>query len=420
MLKNKRGDMTPYNMSRKPAKQNPLLMPLIWGGSYLMTRPFHLKIEKRNLTGLKPPYLVLSTHQGFSDYYIAPLAMFPHRAAYVSDLEGFAAFGDGLYRGLGCIPKRRYVSDISVVRNMRHALANRQSVVVFPESRHSNVGITANLPHNLGKLAKIMGVPLVILRVNGSYLANPFWDEEHTRKVPLRASMECIFTAEEIQKRSSEEIQLQIERHLTYDEYRYQQENGILITGGKRARGLHKALYRCKSCGVKYHMESARTTLRCQKCGAQWELSQDGWLVNADGKIHIPSWYAWERDMALEEIEPMIFQVSVEALPNHKGFVPLGQGSLQLDFDRFTLMVAGRTLEFPHKIRESVQTEYNYRSRGMCIVLSTWDCSYYIYSDDIRFQPTEIQFMGEYFYSVARGIFPPSARGLSAADSPCL
>ena len=38
------------------------------------------------------------------------------------------------------------------------------------------------------------------------------------------------------------------------------------------------------------------------------------------------------------------------------------------------------------------------------------DCSYYIYSDDIRFQPTEIQFMGEYFYSVARGIFPPSAR----------
>ena len=48
---------------------------------------------------MKPPYLVLSTHQGFSDYYIAPLALFPHRANYVSDMEGFAAFErDWLYR----------------------------------------------------------------------------------------------------------------------------------------------------------------------------------------------------------------------------------------------------------------------------------------------------------------------------------
>lgn len=115
--------MTPYNMARKPSKQNPFLLPLIWGGSYLMTRPFHLKITKNKMNNIKPPYLVLSTHQGFSDYYIAPLAMFPHRAVYVSDMEGFAAFGNGLYRGLGCIAKRRYVPDISVVQNMRYALS---------------------------------------------------------------------------------------------------------------------------------------------------------------------------------------------------------------------------------------------------------------------------------------------------------
>lgn len=390
--------MTPYNMARKPLKQNPFLLPLIWGGSYLMTRPFHLKITKKKMNNIKPPYLVLSTHQGFSDYYIAPLAMFPHRAVYVSDMEGFAAFGNGLYRGLGCIAKRRYVPDISVVRNMRYALSKKQSVVVFPESRHSNVGTTALLPDNLGRLAKIMGAPLVTLSVNGSYLANPFWDEEHTRKLPIRASLECIFTAEELKKHSAKEIQTRIEKYLTYDEYRYQQENGILITGPKRAEGLHKALYQCKSCGAKYHMESCGTILRCLSCGTQWELSEDGWLVNAGDKIHIPSWYEWERDMTQRETEPMTFQVTVEALPNEKGFIPLGRGSLQLDSEKFTLQIAGQTLEFPHKIRESVQTEYNYRKRGMCIILSTRDCSYYIYSKDSHFQPTEIQFIGEYLY----------------------
>ena len=399
MLKNKSGDMTPYNMGRKPSKQNPFLLPVIWGGSYLLTRPFHLKITKKNMDIVKPPYLVLSTHQGFSDYYIAPLAMFPHRAMYVSDMEGFAAFGNRLYRGLGCIAKRRYVSDISVVQNMRYALANKQSVVVFPESRHSDVGTTAQLPDNMGKLAKIMEVPLVILSVNGSYLANPFWDEEHTRKLPIRASLECIFTAEEIKKHSPKEIQMRIEEKLSYDEYRYQQENGILITDPKRAEGLHKPLYQCRSCGTKYHMESSKTFLRCRSCHARWELSEDGWLVNAGEKVHIPEWYEWERNMASQEINPVEFQVTVEALPNEKGFIPLGRGSLRLDFDKFTLQVASQTLEFPHKIRESVQTEYNYRGKGMCIVLSSRDCSYYIYSEDPHFQPTEIQFIGEYLYS---------------------
>ena len=118
MLDNKRADMTPFPMNRRPVKQYPFLLPLIWGVSYLATRKFDLKITKSKMEGLKPPYLVISTHQGFSDYYIAPLAVYPHRANYVSDMEGFAAFGDWLYRGVGCIGKRRFVSDYSVVRNI--------------------------------------------------------------------------------------------------------------------------------------------------------------------------------------------------------------------------------------------------------------------------------------------------------------
>ena len=82
ILTNKTKDMTPFDMKRKPSKQYPFLMPLIWGASYLMTRPFHMKICKVHMENVKPPYLVLSTHQGFTDYYIGPLAMFPHRVAY--------------------------------------------------------------------------------------------------------------------------------------------------------------------------------------------------------------------------------------------------------------------------------------------------------------------------------------------------
>ncbi len=413
MLTNKKKDMTPFDMNRPPMKQKWYLMPIIWGGSWVMTRQFGLKIKKKNIENLKPPYLVISTHQGFSDYYIAPLALFPHRTNYVSDMEGFAAFGEWLYRAIGCIGKRRYVSDMTVVKNMKLALDGGQSVVVYPESRHCNVGTTSYIPKNMGKLAKMMKVPLVVLSVHGSYLANPFWDEEHTRKVPMEATLEGVYTAEQIAVLSAEQIQQTIEEKLQYDEYAWQQSQGIKITGKNRAEGLHKALYQCYSCGEEFSMKSGGSRLWCEKCGAQWELTEDGWLQDVEAEpdgqksgaaIHIPHWYEWQRGNVERELKQgdfeLTFRVLVEALPNAKGFVGLGKGVLTMDEKGFTLEISGRdTIFFPHCTRESVQTEYNYRGKGMAIVLSTKDCCYYFYSQEKHFNPTKLQYAGEYLYT---------------------
>ncbi len=419
MLTNKKKDMTPFDMSRKPVKQKWYLMPLVWFGSFFMTRQFHLKITKSMDKELKPPYLVIATHQGFSDYYIAPLALFPHRANYVSDMEGFAAFGDWLYRAIGCIGKRRYVSDISVVKNIFHGLQKKQIVVIYPESRHSNVGTTSYIPKNLGKLVKMTKVPLVILSAHGSYLANPFWDEERTRKTPMSAHLESVYTAEEIAHLSAEEIQRTIEEKLAYDEYGWQQDNHIAIKETFRAEGLHKALYQCISCGRENAMQSKGSTLTCTHCNRSWELNEEGYLEDmnmtdstplsskeATGKkIHIPHWYETQRENVIHELQSndysATYKVRVEALPNAKGFVLLGEGTLTLDKECFTLTCGDTCLTFPHAIRESVQTEYNYRGRGMAIVLSTKDCCYYIYGTEPHFQPTKLQFIGEYYYRLA-------------------
>ena len=414
MLINKKKDMTPFDMKKSPVKQKWYLMPLIWGGSWLMTRQFGLKIKKKNMQGFQPPFLVISTHQGFSDYYITPLALFPYRANYVSDMEGFAAFGEWLYRAIGCIGKRRFVSDALVVKNIRYALDRKQSVVVYPESRHSNVGTTAYIPPNMGKLVKMMKVPLVILSAHGSYLANPFWDEEHTRKVPMEAMLEGVYTAEEVEKLTAREIQETIEEKLQYDEYRWQQENHIHITDKKRAEGLHKALYQCMSCGTEFGMKSKEASLSCERCNAQWELTTLGYLkpVGEDlarqdtEKVQIPDWYEWQRSNVIEEITAgkymAAFSVHVEALPNSKGFVDLGNGTLTQDEKGFLLKVGEKQWFFDHASRESVQTEYNYRGKGMGIILSTRDCCYYIYSQEENFNPTKIQFAGEYFHQKER------------------
>lgn len=418
MLVNKQKDMTPYDLKRRPAKQYPFLLPLIWGGSYALTRQFGLKIEKINMTGIKPPFLVIGTHQGFSDYYIGPLSVYPRRAMYVSDMEGFAGFGNWLYRGIGCIGKRRFVADYNVISNIRYAIKNKQIVFVYPESRHSNIGTTGYIPKDMGRLVKLLKVPVVTLSCNGSYLANPFWNEAQTRKVPIRARMECIYTVDTLADASPEEIQVRIESALVYDEYAYQHEAGFLIKDNDRAVGIHKALYMCHKCGRPYEMSSSGSTLRCGACGSVFELSEDGWLIDmrtpdhsdTSDRIHPPSWYEWQRSRVIEALEAdgienlrREYKVRVEALPNHKGFVELGEGSLELNGIEYILKFkdvngVDTEIKFPHRIRESVQTEYDYRGKGQAIVLSTQDCCYYLYSEALDFWPTEQQFIGEYLY----------------------
>ncbi|HOO80758.1 MAG TPA: hypothetical protein PLQ04_10300, partial [Lachnospiraceae bacterium] len=101
------------------------------------------------------------------------------------------------------------------------------------------------------------------------------------------------------------------------------------------------------------------------------------------------------------------YEVRVEALPNEKGFVSLGEGELLLGQDAFKLTYTNldgkrAQIVFPHYNRESVQTEYNYRKRGPCIVLSTQDCCYYLYSKQKDFNPTRLQFIGEQLFKQTR------------------
>ena len=170
MLDNKKENMKPFDMYAPPVTTPWPLMPLIRGISFVMTRANHLKIRKTGMDNVKAPFFVIATHQGFSDYYITPLALKPYRPNYVSDMEGFAAFGKRVYRATGCIGKRRYVPDLSVMQNIGKAFEMGNPVVIYPESRHSNVGTTSLLPKNLGRLAKLFAkkynTPRVILKAH--------------------------------------------------------------------------------------------------------------------------------------------------------------------------------------------------------------------------------------------------------------
>ena len=50
---------------------------------------------------------------------MTPLALFPHRANYVSELEGFEYYGEWIYRQAGCLGTRKFVDDMALIKNIK-------------------------------------------------------------------------------------------------------------------------------------------------------------------------------------------------------------------------------------------------------------------------------------------------------------
>ena len=177
-------------------------------------------------------------------------------------------------------------------------MLNRGDIfVMYPEARYANVGTSSELPVSVGKLVKLMGVPLVTLNMHGNYLQQPIWNLKMRKGVHLEAEMKVLFTSEELKTASVDEINSALKEALSYDEYKWQLEQKMKIDVPFRAEGLHMPLYKCRSCQKEGTMQSKGSEIFCTSCGASWNMNEYGQLESKNSssesceKIHIPDWY---------------------------------------------------------------------------------------------------------------------------------
>lgn len=412
----KKINATPFDTKRVPPKQNLFLMPFIWLACFILTRSGRLKIKKVNMKGLKPPYLVLGTHHAFMDFYVTPLALFPYRANYVSELEGFEAYGEWLYRQVGCLGTRKFISDVDLVKNIQRVMKRKGILVLYPEARYANVGTSSELPASVGKLIKMLKVPVVVINMQGNYLQSPIWNLAKRKGVKLNTTVTKVLTPAQIMEMSVSDINKVVAEKMQYDEYKYQADNNIKISYKERAKGLHLPLYQCPVCKKEFCMVSEGINLSCSHCKAKWEMDELGKLVKVIGGdvagldfSHIPNWYEWERKQVEKQIDAGKYhldcRVKIEALPNAVNFIDCGEGRLKHKKEGFYLTFYDyrkeqeTTMFFSSKSLFSIHTEYDYRSKkGQCVTLSTSADTYFIYPLEEGFNATKIQFATEYLY----------------------
>lgn len=296
-------------------------------------------IEKINMDGLKPPYIVLSNHTQFADLMISFRATHPYRFNNVATVDGFVGM-EKIMEKLGCACHRKYTTDISLVRAVNKVIHEYGDILyMYPEARYTNIGTTALIPDVVAKLVKKNKVPLVVMIHHGNYLNAPFWDFRQYRKVPFKATMKQVLTAEQVKTMSVDEINEVIQREMYYDDYKWQKENNIRITESFRADGLNKVLYKCPHCLAEGRTVGKGTLLSCEACGKQWEMTELGEMRALNGETefsHIPDWYEWERECVRKELLMGTYRfednVHIYSLPGVE-FIDLGEGRVTHDLE---------------------------------------------------------------------------------------
>ena len=219
-------------------------------------------------------------------------------------------------RMLGCIPTRKFVPDITLIRDIAYSINhNHTSVLMYPEASYSFDGTATPLPRHLGVLLKKLGVPVVMITTYGSFSRDPLYNNLQNRKVKVSATMECLLSPEEIASKSVEELDAILDKAFDLDYFRWQSENKVRITEPFRADGLHRILYRCPNCQTEGAMEGAGETLTCHKCGKTWKLDEYGRLAAVEGPTefpHIPDWYRWEREQVRLSIADGSYHLDTE------------------------------------------------------------------------------------------------------------
>ncbi len=357
------------------------------------------------------PCLILMNHSSFTDLKIAYRVFFPRRLSIVATTDSFVGKG-WLMRLLGCIPTQKFVSDMTLIRDMHFALSKRKSsVLMFPEAGYSLDGRATVLPRHLGVLLKRLKAPVVTVTTYGAYHRDPLYNGLRKRSVPVSAKVKCILTPEESREKSLDELDAMIAEAFDFDQFAWQKESGVVVDEPFRAEGLHRMLYQCADCGARGCMTGKGVHLTCEKCGKAHMLQEDGTLRATAGATrfaHIPDWFDWQRQQVEAEIASGAYhldaEVSIAMLVDDKALYQVGEGRLTHDAEGFHLTGCDGKLDYrqPNTASHSLNVDYYWYEIGDMISIGDRDALYYCFPRE-KDVVTRTRLAQETFYRMQKG-----------------
>ncbi len=378
---------------RKPKKVSLLWRILL----YLVSKPtlikFHYKLRKVGMDKLskREPCLFLMNHSSFTDMKMAAASLFPRRFNIICTYDAFMG-KNWLMKQIGCIPTHKYVNDVSLVRNMMHAVKkNKSSILMYPEACYSCDGKTTVLPESLGGFIKMLGIPVVMITTFGAFARDPLYNNLQIRKVKISAEMKYILSADDVKEKSADELNKIVGECFDLDYFKWQQDNKVKISEGFRAEGLSRVLYKCPHCEKEGSMKSEGISIFCPDCGHKYTLDEYGYLAydGEGGKFnHVPDWYAWERECVRQELEVGTYSLECDAdiymLVDMRALYRVGEGHISQSVDGIRLCGLDGKIDIWQKPQAAytLNTDFNWYELGDIICIADKGRLYYCFPRD--------------------------------------
>lgn len=339
--------------------------------------------------GKDEPCLILMNHSAFLDLEIVTSVLYPRPINIIASNDAF--FGkDWLMRQIGCVPTRKYVHGMQLVRDIVYCIKElKTSVAVFPEAGYSMDGSATAIGDSMGKMVKMLGVPVVMIKAEGVYLRDPLYNNLQIRKnVKTSATVKYLISPEDIENKTAEEINEIVQREFTFDYFAWQKENKIVIDEPFRADYLNRVLFKCPHCMAEGKMEGRGIQIKCKECGVSYTLDELGYLKNDDGETkfdHIPTWYAWQREEIRKQLlsgeYDLDIPVDICCSKDTKNMYRVGEGRLTHNRQGFHLTGCNGELDYEQKPLSSYSlcADFYFYELGDIVVVGNNKMLYYLF-----------------------------------------
>ena len=262
--------------------------------------------------------ILLSDHAAFTTFYYT-LGGYPF--VPLTPVMGyhhfFKKFLFSLFVKMGVIAKRNYETDLRAVRQMFKVLSMGGSLCLFPEGVRSTTGSNHPINPSTVALLKKMGVPVMLCKTYGSYCARPLYCKK-TKKGPQEYHYEVLFTKEDLQNLSAQELYARFLERFRYNDFEWNAKQKHRYVGEKpNADNVDTIVYLCPKCGREFTLHVEGDTIVCDHCGNRIRMNEwYGLEAAGDGSVapyaDIDRWYKVQREKVRQEVRSADFSLSYD------------------------------------------------------------------------------------------------------------
>ena len=298
----------------------------------------------------KEPVVVIANHASRNDFLFAAIPLYPLKFNFMAAYNEFFRINLAhLFRVMQLIPKRQFYQDsytaLETIRLVKNLKCN---LVFYPEGLSSIGGANQPCAPGTGKLLKTLKAPVYTVVTSGAYLLQPKYKFRlKERYSKTETHIKKLFSKEDLEKLTPEEIQEKVDQTLYNDDYEWAKNNHIVYKDNKEgmAIDLEALLYKCPKCGHEFEMETHDNVIRCKHCGNEAYIENDYTIHPKTSEDIIPTtqktWFDWIRIKEREAIDndpdyKFEVETTLGILPKYH-YLKLGKTAIDVGKGKLTL-----------------------------------------------------------------------------------